>query len=183
MLNSKNVCQVAAGDQHSLALSVFGEVWAWGGSPFGQLGHGGIIDILHPTPLLERHNIPPNVKHIACGYTYSLAVTSNGEVYSWGQGESGELGHAPKVLAYAPTQINDFQRIESIAGGHRHSAAVQFTPRMSNYDGVADALNHANAGMGGDTNTEVCGPASSHIFALLFCPVCSWGCSSFCVKM
>jgi alpha-tubulin suppressor-like RCC1 family protein len=41
-LHQKNVCEVAAGDQHSLALSVFGEVWAWGGSPFGQLGHGGM---------------------------------------------------------------------------------------------------------------------------------------------
>jgi alpha-tubulin suppressor-like RCC1 family protein len=40
-LDQRNICEVAAGDQHSLALSVFGEVWAWGGSPFGQLGHGG----------------------------------------------------------------------------------------------------------------------------------------------
>ena len=34
------------------------QVWAWGGSPFGQLGHGGITDILRPTPLLERSPLP-----------------------------------------------------------------------------------------------------------------------------
>jgi len=37
--------QVAAGDTHSLALSVFGEIWSFGGSAFGQLGHGNIVDI------------------------------------------------------------------------------------------------------------------------------------------
>eukprot|EP00282_Hemiselmis_andersenii_P027867 CAMPEP_0169481050 /NCGR_PEP_ID=MMETSP1042-20121227/29901_1 /TAXON_ID=464988 /ORGANISM="Hemiselmis andersenii, Strain CCMP1180" /LENGTH=1508 /DNA_ID=CAMNT_0009595757 /DNA_START=54 /DNA_END=4578 /DNA_ORIENTATION=- len=134
LLEAKNICQVAAGDQHSLALSVFGEVWAWGGSPFGQLGHGGIMDITVPTPLLERHNIPPNVKQIACGYTFSMALTSNGDVYSWGQGESGELGHAQKVLAYAPMLINDFVKIEQIAAGHRHAGCVQFTPRTVLFD-------------------------------------------------
>ena len=136
-LTNKNVFEVAAGDVHSLALSVFGEVWAWGGSPFGQLGHGGITDILRPTPLLERHNIPPNVKHIYAGYTFSMALTTNGEVYSWGQGESGELGHPPKVLVYAPMLIVDFRDIIQISCGHRHTAAVQFIARTAH---VEDAM-------------------------------------------
>jgi alpha-tubulin suppressor-like RCC1 family protein len=131
----------------------------------------GIMDITIPTPLLERHNIPPNVKAICCGYTFSLALTTNGEVFSWGQGESGELGHAAKVLAYAPTQINDFQRIESLAAGHRHAAAVQFTPRtiyleeakgMENEEGGGGLDNtmhsrstsHAGSGMSTPSRSE-----------------------------
>jgi hypothetical protein len=110
------------------------------------------MDILIPTPLLERHNIPPNIKHIAAGYTFSMALTSAGEVYSWGQGESGELGHAPKVLAYAPTQITDFTRIEQIACGHRHAAAVQFIPRTLHFEEETDVMGKSERG---DTNTEV----------------------------
>ena len=128
-LHHKNICQVAAGDQHSIALSVFGEVWAWGGSPYGQLGHGGITDISRPTPLLEHHNIPPDIKSIACGYTFSAALSKNGEVYTWGQGESGELGHPAKVLMYAPTRIEDFGQVARMACGQRHMGVVQFTPR------------------------------------------------------
>lgn len=34
------VTQVAAGQEHSLALGAGGEVWAWGNGAYGQLGLG-----------------------------------------------------------------------------------------------------------------------------------------------
>ena len=49
-----------------------------------------------------------------------------GDVYSWGQGESGELGHATKILMYAPTEIGDLHDVRFIAAGHRHAAAITF---------------------------------------------------------
>eukprot|EP00961_Rhodomonas_salina_P012016 161160-Rhodomonas_salina.2 len=63
-----------------------------------------------------------------------MALTKDGEVYSWGQGESGELGHAPKVLVYAPMAIAEFTNVQQLACGHRHAAAVQFTARTSHMD-------------------------------------------------
>ena len=167
-LARKNICQVTAGDQHSVALSVFGEVWAWGGSPFGQLGHGGIMDISKPAPLLERHNIPPDVRAIQCGYTFTTALSKKGDVYTWGQGESGELGHPQKVLLYAPAQLMDFTNILMISCGHRHAAAVQFTPRISQMDesaglkmedatGTVGASKHSGSG----TTSPRSGAASS----------------------
>eukprot|EP00960_Hanusia_phi_P026708 746404-Hanusia_phi.AAC.2 len=134
-LTNCNVCQVAAGDMHSMALSIFGEVWSWGGSPFGQLGHGNIIDTNLPTPLLpQRHNIPPNILQICAGYTYSMALTDTGDVFSWGQGESGELGHASKILMYAPSEIQDLKRVRLMAAGQRHSAAVCFIPQTTHVE-------------------------------------------------
>ena len=131
-LTNSNVCQVAAGDQHSLALSVFGEIWSFGASDFGQLGHGNIVDMRLPTPILpQRHNIPANIRNICAGYTFSLAATDTGEVYSWGQGESGELGHASKILMYAPTEIPELRDVCHIAAGHRHAAAVSFTSNLA----------------------------------------------------
>jgi hypothetical protein len=116
-----------------LALSVFGEVWSFGASDFGQLGHGNIVDIRLPTPILpQRHNIPANVRQICAGYTFSMAATDTGEVYSWGQGESGELGHAAKILMYAPTHISDLRDVKYIAAGHRHAAAVTFQSQFAN---------------------------------------------------
>ena len=32
------------------------------------------------------------IERVACGNSYSLAMTGNGEVYAWGIGKSGSLG-------------------------------------------------------------------------------------------
>lgn len=34
-----------------------------------------------------------HVIHIACGSTYSAAITAEGELYTWGRGNYGRLGH------------------------------------------------------------------------------------------
>lgn len=34
-----------------------------------------------------------HVVHIACGSTYSAAITAEGELYTWGRGNYGRLGH------------------------------------------------------------------------------------------
>jgi len=159
-LKSKNICQVSAGDQHSVTLSVFGEVWAWGGSPYGQLGHGGITDLSRPTPLLERHNIPPDVKSIQCGYTFTSALSKKGDLYTWGQGESGELGHPPKVLLYAPAQVQDFSNVHMVSCGHRHMTVVQFNPRISQMDAVGLKTDDATATLGGTSRHSGSGTTS-----------------------
>ena len=139
-LTNCNICQVTAGDTHTLALSVFGEVWSFGGSDFGQLGHGNIVDIRLPTPILpQRHNIPANIRHVCAGYTFSLAATDTGELYSWGQGEAGELGHSAKILMYAPTEVADLHDVRFIAAAHRHAAAITFSSSLVHLGADASA--------------------------------------------
>lgn len=38
-----------------------------------------------------------HVVHIACGSTYSAAITAEGELYTWGRGNYGRLGHGEWV--------------------------------------------------------------------------------------
>jgi alpha-tubulin suppressor-like RCC1 family protein len=145
-LTNCNICQVSAGDTHTLALSVFGEVWSFGGSEYGQLGHGNIVDIRLPTPILpQRHNIPANIRHVCAGYTFSMAATDTGELYSWGQGESGELGHSAKILMYAPTEVAELRDVRYIAAGHRHAAAITFTAALAHLGADSSASGEAEA--------------------------------------
>jgi alpha-tubulin suppressor-like RCC1 family protein len=39
-----------------------------------------------------------NVISICCGSLHNLALTFDGNLYSWGCGEGGQLGHSEKLL-------------------------------------------------------------------------------------
>jgi alpha-tubulin suppressor-like RCC1 family protein len=82
------VATVAAGDEHVLALSRDGQVWAWGRNWAGQLGDGTTTDRTTPTPVM---NVGP-VMSVAAGTDFSLAVTVSGEVLAWGSNSKGQLG-------------------------------------------------------------------------------------------
>lgn len=43
--------------------------------------------------------------HIACGSTYSAAITAGGELYTWGRGNYGRLGHGGSEDQCAPVQV------------------------------------------------------------------------------
>lgn len=74
-LSSNNIIAVAAGANHSLALTSAGTVTAWGLNSSGQT------------------NVPPGlscVLAIAAGNDFSLALTVNGTVVAWGDNNYGQ---------------------------------------------------------------------------------------------
>lgn len=50
------------------------------------------------------------MKYVACGTTFTLAVTREGAVYSWGRGSNGELGRGRDI-----TQVYTPERVEVCA--------------------------------------------------------------------
>lgn len=45
------------------------------------------------------------VRDIACGSSHSAAITSNGDLYTWGLGEYGRLGHGDNTTQLKPKQV------------------------------------------------------------------------------
>lgn len=45
------------------------------------------------------------VRDIACGSSHSAAITSNGDLYTWGLGEYGRLGHGDTHTQLKPKQV------------------------------------------------------------------------------
>ena len=117
--------------------------WTWGGSSFGQLGQGSIMDTELPKPV-EGNEFPLDVKSIYAGYTFSMAVTKNGDIWNWGQGEAGELGHQQKMLMYSPTFLKSLGNVMQISCGYRHCAAVQFIRRVTDMSGADKGMNPIN---------------------------------------
>lgn len=125
---------VAAGHYHTLCLSESGNVWAWGSDSQGQLGLGSSGPSKATEPRLITSLQNAKIVGLAAGAAHSLAVTASGEVYSWGSGDAGRLGHGGaavlKGLAMRseskPRLIRalETQRIAAVTAGHAHSACV-----------------------------------------------------------
>jgi alpha-tubulin suppressor-like RCC1 family protein len=86
-----NISAVASGEAFSLALTTEGNVYAWGSDKYGQLGDE-VIGTNSSFPV-KVHGLPANeVKAIAAGTAFAVALTNNGKVYAWGQNAAGQLG-------------------------------------------------------------------------------------------
>ncbi|EEY56138.1 regulator of chromosome condensation (RCC1)-like protein [Phytophthora infestans T30-4] len=69
---------------------------------------------------------PPTVTAICAGSTHNLALTASGDVFSWGNGVDGQLGHGAAVSEWVPRQLEFFKdlSISDICCGTSDSMAV-----------------------------------------------------------
>ena len=116
------VAQVAAGKQHSLALTEAG-VYAWGDNRFGQLGVGKAV-ARSSTPRL----VPGlgRAVGVACGQFHSLARDAEGRVMTWGWGVHGQLGLGGIEDSGRPMLVRALtnHRVVSMAAGYAHSVVL-----------------------------------------------------------
>ena len=87
---------ISAGGAHALAVDEKGGVWAWGSNVRGESVPGSAdARVTEPVKVLE------NVVSVACGRNFSLALTSDGALYGWGDHRSNQLpgaSDAPVLL-------------------------------------------------------------------------------------
>lgn len=77
------IVQVAWGEAHTIVLDKWGRLFSFGWNQLGQLGVTDNNKIIQGIPKVSK---------IYCGAIFSLAVCTNGKVYTWGSGENGQLG-------------------------------------------------------------------------------------------
>ena len=61
---------------------------------------------------------------VVSGFSHCLALSAEGEVYSWGDGFHGALGHADGDARKGPSKIETLERVESIAAGNNSTSAA-----------------------------------------------------------
>lgn len=102
---SGQVVQLAAGYEHSLVLTSTGQLYAFGGNRFGELGNTTNAGSGTPNPMPAPVALPGAsgaVVQIAAGYEQSLALTSTGQLYAFGGNRFGQLGKATNSETPAP---------------------------------------------------------------------------------
>ena len=95
---------LAAGAYHLLALGVDGNVYGWGQNGYGEVGVAPQTGIYNPTP--AKVNIPGTVVMIAAGEYCSIAMTSTGEVYTWGHNLYGQIGDGGRNNTHTPHLVS-----------------------------------------------------------------------------
>ena len=90
-LAGQRVVAVSAGEAHSIALTADGSVWSWGYGERGRLGHGDEQRQLLPKKVEAFAG--QRVVAVSAGGFHSLALTADGAVFTWGEGEHRCLGH------------------------------------------------------------------------------------------
>uniref|UniRef100_B4N542 GK20388 n=1 Tax=Drosophila willistoni TaxID=7260 RepID=B4N542_DROWI len=122
------VVAIACGSRHSMALTEWGQVLSWGDNDCGQLGQSTDQSIIE-LPKIIRSLVSKHVVQIACGNNHSLALTSCGELYSWGSNIYGQLGvKPPQELSHCnyPLRLTTLLGIPlaTIACGGNHSFLI-----------------------------------------------------------
>ncbi|CBY22026.1 unnamed protein product [Oikopleura dioica] len=105
-------------------------VFTCGNGENGCLGHGSE----HKSsmfPNMVQDLISYDVVKISAGYKHVLALTSDGNVYSWGCGELGRLGHGGQGSEFSPKKITSLQeKIKEIYAGYDSSFFIGISGNM-----------------------------------------------------
>ncbi|XP_035386636.1 LOW QUALITY PROTEIN: regulator of chromosome condensation [Electrophorus electricus] len=95
---AEKVVQVSAGDSHTAALTEEGAVFVWG-SFRDNSGVIGLIEPMKKCTLPVKIHMDKSVVKIASGNDHMVMLTVNGELYTSGCGEQGQLGRVPECFA------------------------------------------------------------------------------------
>lgn len=123
-VSGRDFRQVACGSYHTVALTATGELWVWGLNNYGQLGLSDRTNRSKPTLLPYSNGY--SIRKICCGEAHS-AFLSDREVYTFGDGTHGALGHGnskcqlqPKVMVKMTLDC----RVRDIECGPQYTVAI-----------------------------------------------------------
>jgi len=105
------------------AIKTDGTLWTWGFNTSGQLGDNTIINRSTPVTTFAGGT---NWKQVACGTDHTLAIKTDGTLWTWGFNTSGQLGDYSGINRSTPvTTFAGGTNWKQVAGGYRHTAAIK----------------------------------------------------------
>ncbi|THF81683.1 RCC1 domain-containing protein [Cohnella fermenti] len=125
-MGGDKIKQVAAGYDHALALTENDNILGWGSNSYGQLGLGTSTIASKATPTLIATS--SGMKQVVAGNYYSLGLSENGKVYSWGLNTNYQLGlgTSQSSILYSMTLVSSIENvaITQLAAGSAHVLAL-----------------------------------------------------------
>lgn len=143
-----DVHQIGPGVRHIALVTRQGEVFTWGEDSGGTLGHG--LDKDFGQPHLVESLAVTNVGFVSCGEYHTCAVSSSGDLFTWGDGthNAGLLGHGTDASHWIPKRVAgplEGLQVVSISCGTWHSAFATLNGKLYTFgDGIFGVLGHGD---------------------------------------
>jgi len=170
------IAQIAPGNTHVLAVGSNGKLYSWGADGGGELGAGSITGPpsckpCAPEPVAVLAGAIPagaTISQIAAGDGYSLALSSTGQVYGWGEDEEAQLGNGSLNGTLVPGAVSlpEGTTIAAIARGPAASTALALVG------------GEAAAGGPGPPTVSITTPANGAVYTLGQVVAASYSCTA-----
>lgn len=136
---NETITSLVAGSRHSFAITSTGRVFGWGDNSRSQLGMSILgFTVLDPTDISSCFDLHEGevITDISAMGDYSLGLTSEGRIFSWGNNYFGQLGDGTTRNRSTPGDITytfnlgESETLVAIAEGHFHSLALSSSGRL-----------------------------------------------------
>lgn len=120
-----NWSKISSGKNHTLAIRD-GKLYAWGDNQKGQVGKPIVSSNSYNSPVPIGSDT--NWSMVSAGNRHSLAVKSNGTLWSWGYNSNGQLGLGDSgnyAHRSSPVQVGSQTNWSSVSAGWYHSLAIR----------------------------------------------------------
>jgi alpha-tubulin suppressor-like RCC1 family protein len=116
--------QVSCGNFHTAAIKTDGTLWTWGRGTNGRIGDNTVIGKSTPVTTFAGGT---NWKEVRGGNAHTSAIKTDGTLWTWGTGTSGQLGNA--AITDRSTPVTTFAggtNWKQVGGGYTHTAALTY---------------------------------------------------------
>lgn len=96
-------CQVSAGGSHTAAIRNSGQMFTWGNGACGMLGSGQLTTRCVPGTVVGN---TCDWRQVSAGLCHTVAVKTNGSLWTWGLNTSGRLGDGTVINRSSPVQTS-----------------------------------------------------------------------------
>lgn len=124
----------ACGFQATSILTENGDIVSWGTGVPGVLGHDSRMHELVPRRLVCPKLCGQGFVQVCMAKNHTCAVAQDGELWTWGDGAAGRLGHGDQTCLLSPEKLGkerfDSQKVLMTACGVRHTLAQTADSRI-----------------------------------------------------
>ena len=121
--NWKSVA-VAGGWYHTAAIKTDGTLWIWGNNTYGGLGTN---DTTHRSTPVTTFAGGTNWKQVGTGYRHTVAIKTDGTLWTWGFNNYGQLGINDTTSRLTPvTTFAGGTNWKQVSCGVHHTAAIEY---------------------------------------------------------